>query len=88
MGEENYYITATLATDPDRRIDALAFFIEEELHETATRLTALEASDGSIPDDDRANWNYEKGQLDMLRLLYGMIQQGRLRDARESRGCE
>lgn len=74
------YRTAIAHPHEDARETALARFLEAELHETADRLTGLEDENGGIPAEVADQWNYEKGRLDTLRLLYGLVQQRRAHD--------
>lgn len=84
----NWYAVATMATSAERRQEALAMFLEQEMHNTHDRLLDIEDIDGSVPDGMEEKWSYEKGKLDNLRLLYGMVQQARAVDTLTSKAAE
>jgi len=71
----NYYLKAIHETDRIDQLNAFRRFLEAEMRRVEDRLSELENDDGSIPDDNTGRWNYEKGQLDMLSTVYGIVVQ-------------
>lgn len=75
MSGENLYMKAIHHPERDEQLHSFVQFCTQEIEETHSRLTDLEHDDGSIPDENRDRWNYEKGKLDNLRLIQGMFAQ-------------
>lgn len=73
----NHYLRAIRHSDPAERTESMIAFLSEEMYRTGERLAALENDDGSIPDGNAENWSYEKGKLDTLRTVYGLVGQRR-----------
>lgn len=85
MGE-NPYLKAIHHPDRAEQLEAFEAFATGEMERSAERLAELENDDGSIPEDNAGQWNYEKGKLDFCRTVAGMFAQARM--AAELQGGE
>lgn len=73
---ENKYLKAIHHPDRKERVQAAHQWLNEEQSKSHERLTEIEDEDGSIPDGKQAQqWAYEKGRLDGLRTVGGLIGQ-------------
>lgn len=84
MTETNWYIEVTQAETEQDAIKALGNFLADELERSWERLD--EATDGMSPPEEAGEvysealgttYDYEKGRLDTLRLLHGMVMQAK-----------
>lgn len=71
----NYYLKAIHADDRIEQLHAIRKFLEGEMRRVEDRMVDIETDDGTIPDDKAEQWSYEKGKLDSLATVYGMVVQ-------------
>lgn len=74
-GGENLYLKAIHHPERDEQLLAMHQFISKEIEDHLHRLEGFEAEDGSVPEENVRCWNYEKGRLDALRTLQGLVTQ-------------
>ena len=71
----NHYLRAIHETDRIEQLHAFRRFLEGEMKRVEDRLDGLEDDDGRISDDNAEPWSYEKGKLDGISTVYGMVMQ-------------
>lgn len=73
--EHNQYARAVSHPDPTERAKSLAAFLDEEIEGAVERLGGEDSSDTT---------DYQKGRLDALRLVSGVVRQGLLHEGEEA----
>lgn len=78
MADENLYLKTIHHPDRLEQWQAFNQWLAEEEQRSFERLDDLENDDQSIPDENRESWSYEKGRLDGLRSVHGLVAQAML----------
>lgn len=69
----NQYLKAIHADDPAEQFQAFRQFLEDEMEATLERMP--ESDFEEMTQEERDKWSYEKGRLDYIRTVHGMVVQ-------------
>lgn len=75
MNDRNHYLEAIYAETEEEQFQAYRQFLEAEMEDTLERMPDPTED---LDDEEWEKWTYEKGKLDCLRLVHGMVIQSML----------